>query len=95
MYKDDVTNRLKQIASVLEGLKLIQKKTFKVEKFQYVTYAYVGPDIAAMVRENEFSLYKKEADLKETIIPVDKLNVGPFLFLPYLQQRNDLENRLE
>ena len=95
MYEEDVTNRLEQVVSVLEGLKLVQKKTFRVQDIHHVTYAYVGPNIAAMVRENEFSLYKKQADLKETIIPVDRLNVGPFLFLPYLQQRNALENRLE
>ena len=95
MYKEDVTNRLEQVVSVLEGLKLVQKKMFRVENIRHVTYAYVGPNIAAIMRENEFSLYKKQADLKETIIPVNKLDVGSFLFLPYLQQRNSLENRLK
>jgi predicted RNA-binding protein len=95
MYQEDVTNRLEQVVSVLEGLKLVQKKTFRIQNIQHVTYAYVGPNIAAMVKENEFSLYKKQADLKETIIPMEKLNVGSFLFLPYLQQRNALENRLK
>lgn len=94
MYEDDVTNRLLQVASVLEGLKIIEKKTFRVENFEYVSHIYVGPDIAGKERENEFYLYERPADLKRIIIPVQKFHVEPFLFLPYLQKRKNLNNRI-
>ena len=93
MYEVDVTNRLLQVASVLEGLKIIEKKIFRVENFEYISHIYVGPDIGSKQRENEFSLYESPADLKRIIIPVRKFHVEPFLFLPYLQKRKNLDSR--
>ena len=94
MYDVDVTNRLIQVASILEGLKIIEKKTFRVENFEYVSHIYVGPDIATKQRENEFCLYERTADLKRMIVPVQKFHVEPFLFLPYLQKRQNINHRL-
>ena len=88
LYEDDATVRLTEVASVLEGLKIIEKNIFKVENYEYVTYIYVGPDIAGKEGAEEFSLYNRQADLKRVIIPVQKSYVDPILFLPYLQKRN-------
>ena len=93
MYEENVTNRLIQVASVLEGLKLIQKKSFRVQNFENVTYAYVGPDVVDMLREVEFRRYQKTADLKKITVPVKKFHVDKSLFLPYLQKRRGINKR--
>ena len=88
MYAEDATVRLTQVASVLEGLKIIEKNIFKVENYEYVTYIYVGPDITGKEGEKEFFLCKRQVDLKKVVIPVQKSYVDPILFLPYLQKCN-------
>ena len=67
---------------------IIEKNIFKVENYEYVTYIYVGPDIAGKEGAEEFALYNTQANLKRVIIPVQKSYVDPILFLPYLQKRN-------
>ena len=80
MYEEDVSGRLLQIASVLEGLQLIEKKVFRVHNFEYTTYSYKGPNILSQLNEQEFDLNRKRYNLKRLRVPLNKVRVDSVLF---------------
>ena len=95
MYEEDATSRLLQIASVLEGLQLIEKKIFRVQTFEHTTYAYIGPNIAEELQKQEFHLNQKRYDLKRLRIPLKKVRVDSILFLPFLQRPTVVNDRMK
>lgn len=95
IYEEDVTGRLLQIASVLEGLSLVEKKIFRVANFEYITHCYKGPSILKQIQEQEFNLNKKRYNLKKLQISLKKVRVDSILFLPFLQRETKLNHRLK
>ena len=93
MYEEDVTGRVLQIASVLEGLHLIERKLFRVQTFEHITYAYIGPNIAEQLQTQEFHLNRKRYDLRRLRIPLKKIRVDSVLFLPFLQRQTVVNDR--
>ena len=95
IYKEDVTGRLLQIASVLEGLSLVEKKIFCVANFEFITHCYKGPSILKQIQEQEFNLNKKRYNLKKLQISLKKVRVDSILFLPFLQRETKVNHRLK
>ena len=94
MYEEDVSGRLLQIASVLEGLQLIEKKVFRVHNFEYTTYSYKGPNVSQQINEQEFSLNRKRYNLKKLRIPLEKVRVDSVLFIPFLHRQSKVNHRV-
>ena len=95
IYEEDVTGRLFQIASVLEGLSLVEKKIFRVANFEYITHCYKGPSILKQIQEQEFNLNKKRYNLKKLQISLKKVRVDSILFLPFLQRESKVNHSLK
>ena len=95
IYEEDVTGRLLQIASVLEGLSLVEKKIFRVANFEFITHCYKGPSILKQMQEQEFNLNKKRYNLKKLRIRLKKVRVDSILFLPFLQRETKINHRLK
>ena len=85
MYELYETKGILQGFSILESLKLVEKKTFSAGEEKQTSYVYAGQDILGQEMYNLHRQYKTEFDLKRPRLALPQEKISPEAFLPYIQ----------
>ena len=89
MYAVDETRRIIQALSILESLKLAEKKTFSVDDITQTSYLYIGPDILGQEIEKFYGRHRSTFALKRPKLSLVQEYVDPGEFLPYMEKANE------